>query len=129
MPSSPASTATTPAPTATTPSQPTQQQPSASTFNPAPNQPSPVGTWRRTTTYYFEQYTFNANGTGVYDYDGTSQQPITWTASGNRLTINLFYSDGRGIVTTSNYTYEISGNTLRMLSEGNLVRLDTYPRR
>jgi len=113
-----AATASTPAPTTTTPS---TQQPSSSTFNPAPNQPSPVGTWRTATDAFgFTEYRFNADGTGTMrkvSIEGIQFDfmELTWTASGNSLKINYM-----------NYTYEISGNTLTMLWG---TRIETYTRR
>jgi len=115
----PAETASTPAPAATTPS---AQQPSASTFDPAPNQPSPVGTWRSPSG--LTTYTFSANGTATVRYVSTEGQissyDYTWTASGNTLTMKQSFM-------TYNYTYEISGNTLtwRTGSGG----LETFTRR
>jgi len=96
--------ATTPtAPTTTQPSQPTQQ-PSASGFNPAANQPSPIGTWRRSDGFTL---TFNANGTGTLTTSPTATPfNITWTASGNRLRMFL---NGEMF---SYQLYSISGNTL-----------------
>jgi len=91
--------------------QPSQQQPSTSAFNPAPNQPSPVGTWRGSTGII----TLNANGTGTMNTSGGNIN-ITWTASGNRLT----YSTSGGYTITLNSMYGITGNTLTM----QLINLD-----
>ncbi|MDR0320790.1 MAG: bacterial Ig-like domain-containing protein, partial [Treponema sp.] len=100
----------TPAPAASQPSQPAQQQPStpapsASTFNPAANQPSPVGSWRPATGPIV---TFNANGTGTMKAVSSTGEgsPFTWSASGNRLTITYPQYGS-----TENYLYSISGNT------------------
>jgi hypothetical protein len=82
--------------------QPAQQQPSQ-------NQQSLVGSWRQIVTAESHIiYTFNANGTGtcVYTYNQMTTN-ITWSASGNRLTID-------GAVNI----YEISGNTLTWVPEG-----------
>jgi hypothetical protein len=90
--------------------QPSTQQSSQSTFNPAPNQPSPVGRWNLNGNWYF---TFNANGTG----EVLPETPITWTASGNRLTINVLIN-GR-IINTATYLYGITGNTLTIQAINN----------
>jgi len=74
-------------------------------WNPPP-QAAPVGNWGN--------FTFNANGTGTwrsYASDNSYRnEPLTWTASGNKITINR----GWGAVV---YIYELSGNTLTMVEE------------
>jgi len=111
------------APATTTPSTPSTTAPAQTdtAFNPAPNQPSPVGTWRRSYTGRdtsgrtyddVETFTFNADGTGTWIPTGTLTYSITWIVSGNRLTIKRTnYSD-------VNLVYSISGNTLTYLQEG-----------
>ena len=102
------------APAAAAATTPSTQQPSA--FNPAPNQPSPVGTWRNTLPNGYRQYTFNANGTCTFTMYATSTRETfntsyTWSASGNM--IKLIHEGGG----EQDILYEISGNTLTMRGE------------
>jgi len=103
------------APAATTPSTPSTTAPAQTdtAFNPAPNQPSPVGTWRSTVSTGYVEYAFNANGTLTVTMYVTSTGrsadfPYTWSASGNRVTMTNVD------LGTSVYLYGISGNALTM---------------
>jgi hypothetical protein len=112
----------TPAPAASQPAQqqPSQQQPAQPAFNPAANQPSPVGTWKGSQGVNTHFWTFNADGTGKVQVNSSSGGlDITWTTSGNRLTI--IQTVGK---TSVNYSYERIGNKLTVgiiNSEGTLL--------
>jgi hypothetical protein len=85
--------------------QPAQQQPAQ---NPQPL----VGTWR-SAGFNVTAYTLNADGTGTYSL-GSSTMNLTWTVSGNRLTVNT--NMGNAGIVTSNFTYNIIGNVLTLQS-------------
>ena len=99
--------------------------------------PAPVGTWRFNIIIDGElrgyaYYIFNANGTGTFRLVSTNpyssaDSPLTWTASGNKLTLTVDYGAGLGVFTI-NYTYGISGNTLTMQEEGSTNPPATYTR-
>jgi hypothetical protein len=83
-------------------------------FEPAQNQPSPVGVWKQEPISSLSTtYTFNANGTGNQRYYSENRaawvtNDLRWSVSGNRLTIN-YTSGGDATV----YIFEITGNTLK----------------
>jgi hypothetical protein len=89
---------------------------------PSQNQPSPVGTWKYDQGGIYRLYTFDANGAGtlaVYargstEASGTSN--ITWSASGNRLTITTSAE-------TMAVTYGINGNIMTWEIEGTTITL------
>jgi len=131
----PATAAAAATPAATTPStqssaqQSTQQttQPAAAQqqpvpWNPASNQPAPVGRWKSVIMFggLVNWYTFNADGTGTHGSTSAGTEsnsppadtnPITWTASGNQITVTEDFGDRKH---SSVMTYEVLGRILKM---------------
>jgi hypothetical protein len=89
--------------------QPAQQQQSQ---QPAQNQQSLVGRWRSTGGVNTVILTFNADGTGTYDLNGSISN-TKWTVSGDRLTLTTLAGSGEY---PNTYTYSISGNTLTTIA-------------
>lgn len=69
---------------------------------------SVVGTWSTKLGSYNYTYTFNENGTGAYDIEG-SKLEFTYTVDKDKITINY---DGNTVPFET--TFEINGNKLNM---------------
>jgi hypothetical protein len=108
----------------------TRAQPRTGWWVAEPNPPSPVGTWRDNAEEMYQGYIFNADGTGTRTVNGgspySSTSNLTWTRSGNRLTLTIVLGNGNTRIDI--FTYRISGNKLSLGPEGTVGYFKIYTR-